>query len=131
MARSDFENLRVYRLSEKLADQVWEIVIGWNRFAQNTIGGQLVRAADSVGANIAEGEGRGRYLDNRRFVRISRGSLNETRHWLRRAFRRNLLTKRQVGTLKATVDELSPMLNAYLRSIGNGARSASLARKRA
>jgi four helix bundle protein len=61
MARSDFENLRVYRLSEKLADQVWEIVIGWNRFAQNTIGGQLVRAADSVGANIAEGEGRGRY----------------------------------------------------------------------
>jgi four helix bundle protein len=131
MARSDFENLRVYRLSEKLADQVWEIVIGWNRFAQNTIGGQLVRAADSVGANIAEGEGRGRYLDNRRFVRISRGSLNETRHWLRRAFRRNLLTKRQVGTLKTTVDELSPMLNAYLRSIGNGARSASLARKRA
>jgi hypothetical protein len=50
MARTNFENLRVYRLSEKLADQVWDIVLGWNYFAQNTVGTQLVRSADSVGA---------------------------------------------------------------------------------
>ena len=88
MAKSDFERLRVYRLSEKLADHVWEIVLAWNNFDRDTVGKQLVRAADSVGANISEGAGRGRYLDNQRFVRIARGSLNETRHWLRRAYRR-------------------------------------------
>jgi len=119
MARTNFEKLRVYRLSEKLADQVWDVVLGWNNFAKDTVGKQLVRSADSIGANIAEGAGRGRFLDNRRFVRMARGSLNETQHWLRRAFKRDLLTKRQVESLKAVIDELGPTLNAYLNSIGD------------
>ena len=78
MARSDFENLDVYRLAEDLADHIWDIVIKWDRFAKYRVGGQLVEAADSVGANIAEGSGRGSCQDNRRFVRIARGSLKET-----------------------------------------------------
>jgi len=96
MSRSNFEKLRVYKLSETLADEIWNIVLDWNSFARETVGKQLVRSADSVGANIAEGAGRGTYADNRRFVRTARGSLNETRHWLRRAFRRKPLTAKQV-----------------------------------
>src|SRR5437762_2163687 len=118
MARTNFETLRVYKLSEKLADQVWNVVLGWNNFARDTVGKQLVRSADSVGANISEGTGRGRFLDNQRFVRMARGSLNETQHWLRRAYKRSLLTKKQIDTLKPIVDELGPTLNAYLKSIG-------------
>ena len=72
------------------------------------------------GANIAEGEGRGSFQDNRRFCRIARGSLQETQHWLRRAFKRNLLTKEQIETLKPLIERLSPTLNAYLGSIGKG-----------
>jgi len=79
-ARSDFENLRVYQLSEELADEVWDIVILWDDFAKKTVGVQLVKAADSVVANIAEGSGRGSYKDNRHFVRIARGSLKESQH---------------------------------------------------
>jgi len=118
MARSEFENLQVYRLAEELADEVWNIVIGWDGFAKNTVGEQLVDSADSIGANIAEGCGRGSYQDNRRFVKIARGSLQETQHWLRRAFNRKLLTNEQVNKLKPIVDELAPRLNAYLKSIG-------------
>ena len=118
MERANFENLRVYRLSEKLADEVWNIALTWDYFAKDTVGKQLVRAADSIGANIAEGSGRGRYLDNKVFVRIARGSLNETKHWLRRAYKRALLAKKQTDRLKPLIDELGPMLNAYLRSIG-------------
>ena len=55
MARSNFENLRVYRLSEDIADIVWDIAVQWNNFARDTVGKQMVRAADSIGANIAEG----------------------------------------------------------------------------
>lgn len=91
MATKGFENLRVYQLAEKLADAIWEIVVPWDQFARNTLGGQIVRAADSIGANIAEGTGRGSYQDNRRFIKIARGSFYETRHWLRRAHKRNLL----------------------------------------
>ncbi len=75
-------------------------------------------AANSIGANIAEGAGRGSFQDNRRFVKIGRGSLNETKHWLRRAFKRNLLTNEQIEKLKPIIDELAPKLNAYLNSIG-------------
>ena len=118
MAGKAFHELEVYRLAEQLADRVWRMVGCWDWFAKNTVGRQLVRAADSIGANVAEGCGRGTYKDNRRFVRIARGSLNETRHWLRRAYRRGLLTAEQVDDVKPLLDELNPRLNAYLRSIG-------------
>lgn len=119
MANTSFENLKVYQLSEELADDIWAIVIKWDSFAQSTVGKQIIRAVDSVGANIAEGTGRGTYQDNRRFVRMARGSLYETRHWLRRAYKRNLLTSEQIDTLKPVIGELAPKLNAYLRSIGS------------
>jgi len=118
MSRTNFENLRVYRLSEDLADQIWDLALGWDQFAKDTIGRQIVRAADSVGANIAEGSGRGSYPDNRRFVRTARGSLNETQHFLRRAFRRKLLTSAQVAKLKPLIENFAPQLNAYLKSVG-------------
>lgn len=118
MRNTSFENLKVYQLSEKLADEIWNIVGQWDYFAKNTVGRQMVRAADSVGANIAEGTGRGSFQENRRFIKIARASLLETRHWLRRAFQRKLLTNEQIGCLKPLIDELAPRLNAYLRSIG-------------
>lgn len=113
-----FSSLKVYQLSEKLSDKIWFIVLGWNTFAKKTVGSQIVRSADSVGANLAEGTGRGSYQDNRRFVKIARGSLYETRHWVRRATMRELLNADQVSELNAIIDELSPRLNAYLNSIG-------------
>ena len=79
---------------------------------------QLVKAADSIGANIAEGTGRGTPGENRRFVRISRGSLNETKYWLRRAINRGLIQDKQNAFLREMIDELGPSLNAYLNSIG-------------
>ena len=124
MAKSNFENLKVYRMSEDLADEIWRVVLGWNRFARDTLGGQIVRAADSIGANIAEGSGRGSFKDNRRFIRIARGSLKETQHFLRRAYKRNLLNEKQVKKIKPLVDNLAPMLNAYLKSIGRVSKNS-------
>jgi len=117
MERTNFEKLQVYQLSEKLADSVWGIVATWDSFAKDTVGKQIVRAADSIGANIAEGSGRGSLQDNRRFVRIARGSLYETIHWLRRSYLRELLSQTEVKKLRTLVEELSPKLNAFLRSV--------------
>ena len=127
MQKPNFQNLRVYCLSESLADTVWDIVAGWQAFPRETIGRQLVRATDSVGANIAEARARGSFQDNRRCVRIARGSLAEVQHWLRRAYNRNLLSHEDVQRVNSTADELGPKLNAYLKSIGtaphNGQRT--------
>ncbi|OYD96498.1 hypothetical protein CDG76_06890 [Nostoc sp. 'Peltigera membranacea cyanobiont' 210A] len=119
MATKRFQELQVYQLSEQLADNIWKIVEGWNFFAKDTIGKQIVRSADSIGANIAEGLGRGSFQENRRFIKIARGSLNETQHWLRRAYTRNLLTTEQINAIKTIINELAPKLNSYLNSIGN------------
>ena len=118
MKSVSFENLQVYQLAERLSVSVWKAVSGWERLARDTVGVQLIRSSDSIGANIAEGSGRGTFLDNKRFVRIARGSLYETRHWLRQAFHRGLLSDKQIADFKQLVDELNPRLNAYLHSIG-------------
>ena len=118
MGTLGFEKLRVYAMAEELADRAWELVSTWKVLARDTVGKQLVRSADSIGANIAEGTGRGSFQDNRRFVRMARASLYETHHWLRRAYRRKLLSARQVEELKPLLTALRPRLNAYLKSIG-------------
>lgn len=117
MSMFKLEELRVYGLAERLADLVWDAVLRWDAFAKETVGSQLVRAADSVGANIAEGFGRASAGDNQRFVRIARGSLYETRHFLRRAQRRALLDEDSRKSLHTVLDELLPLLNAYLASL--------------
>ena len=116
MRKPGFENLEVYKLAEKLANEIWDLVKGWEYFSKDTIGKQIVRSADSIGANIAEGNGRYNSKDNQRFVKISRGSLYETIHWLRLAYYRQLITDKQVKRIKTIIDELSPRLNAYLKS---------------
>ena len=118
MERTGFENLRVYHLAEEIADLAWVTVKKWDRLAQDTVGKQLINSADSIGANIAEGTGRGSFADNRRFARIARGSLFEVKHWLRRAYKRNLLSEKEVALFQKLIEELTPRLSAYIKSIG-------------
>ena len=118
MPRTAFENLRIYKLAEQVGDLAWEVVGNWEYLAKRTTGMQLVNSADSIGANIAEGTGRGSTADNRRFAKIARGSLFEVKHWLRRAFKRNLLTEAEVDSFQNLINELTPKLSAYINSIG-------------
>ena len=47
MARPDFEDLEVYQLAEKLANEIWQIVKKWDYFTKDTVGKQIVRAAEA------------------------------------------------------------------------------------
>jgi len=96
---------------------VWEIVQPWDKFAQRTMGSQLVRAADSVGANIAESHGRYHFGEKLQFLYYARGSLYETRHWLRLAYRRQLLQHTDVEQLGEHIRLLAIGLNRFAASI--------------
>lgn len=48
-----------------IAERVWSIVIDWDYFAKDVVGKQLMRAIDSVAANLSEGFGRYFYKENK------------------------------------------------------------------
>ena len=112
------EELKVYRLAMEVGDSSWAIVIKWNYFERDTIGKQLVRAADSIAANISEGFGRYHFKENRYFNFVARGSLFETKTWLEKAVKRNLISLEEFSKLKIEMNELGKMLNGYIKKIG-------------
>ena len=112
------EDLDIYQMAEELADKVWNICIEWDYFAKDTIGKQLVRAADSISANLAEGHGRYHFKDRLNFCYYARGSLEETKTWLSKAIRRNLITD-QKTEINKIIEILPKKLNAYIGSVKN------------
>jgi len=118
MYRTEFENLRVYQLAEEIADLAWKVAGGWEHLAQQTVGIQFIKSAYSMGANIAEGSGRGSPAEKKRFAKIARGSLFEVKHWLRRAYKRQLLSDSEVKLFQKLIEELTPKLSAYINAIG-------------
>jgi len=114
MGYQDIEESRLYQRVEKLADRVWDIVITWDSFIKDTVGTQLIRAVDSIGANIAESNGRFHPNDVIRFLYFSRGSMKETRYWLRRAKKRQLIKEAEVVSFFRELDQIGRELNGYI-----------------
>jgi len=112
------EELQVYSLSMEMGEKVWNIVTKWNIFGKDTIGKQLVRAADSVAANISEGFGRYHFKESKHFYYYSRGSLYETKTWLTKAYNRKLIDKDQFDLFINEINTIGVKLNNYINSIG-------------
>ncbi len=108
--------LDVYRLAEELSDLIWYAFDSWSTKIQNTIGYQIIRAADSIAANLAEGYGRYTPADRKTFYRYSRGSFEETKAWLRKLIRRKIISKAEEGQYAIIIIELGPKLNAFIKS---------------
>lgn len=109
----------VYNLAESFSNEIWFIVLGWEYFAKDTLGKQLVRSADSIGANIAEGFGRYHYKENKNFCYFSRGSLIETKGWITKAKTRNLISEDQYTEYLGKLSNIHLKLNGYIKHIGN------------
>jgi len=113
------EELDVYRMAMEVGERVWAIADGWNFFAKDPVGKQLVRAADSIAANIAEGYGRYHYKENKLFCYYARGSLMETKTWLQKATHRGFISAQDHDGIATELDILHFKLNAYIKSIGH------------
>lgn len=108
-----FEDLRILQSAEQIADEIWQEVVEWGEFDQDTVGKQLVRAADSIGANIAESFGRFHYGEKLQFLYYARGSLFETKYWLNRTLTRGLIVNEQVQMYIKQLTGLVRQLNAF------------------
>ena len=88
----DLQKFKIIDQANQIGDSVWKEVIQWNYFNKDTIGKQLVRAADSISANLSEAYGRYSYADRKRFAYYARGSLCETINWLQISTKRKLIS---------------------------------------
>jgi four helix bundle protein len=125
MSYFNLDDLEVYQLAENFSDEIWSLVGDWDYFAKDTVGKQIVRSADSIGANIAEGYGRYHYKENRNFCYFSRGSIIETKGWLRKSKIRKLIAVEQFDILFEKLQTIHLKLNAYLKFIGKSSNSKS------
>lgn len=111
------EDLDVYILSEKISDREWESVILWPNFEKFGLGKQLTSSIDSISANIAEGYGRYFIRENINFCFYARGSLLETKSWIRKARARRLIDDNQFIQLMSDLEEIHRRLNGYIKAL--------------
>ena len=116
------EELNVYNLAMDLGNEIWTIVQKWNSFEKDTMGKQLIRASDSVAANLAEGFGRYHFKDVRNFGYYSRGSLYETKTWLTKANTRMILSNDDFKKLQQQINNIGVKLNNYIKTIGKNVK---------
>jgi len=122
MSHHRLEDLEVYQLAESFSDEVWNIVITWDYFAKDTVGKQIARSADSISSNIAEGYGRFHYKENKNFCYFSRGSIIETKGWLKKSKNRNLISEEKATDLLNQLEIIHIKLNAYIKFIGGSSK---------
>jgi four helix bundle protein len=87
-------------------------------------GDQIIRAARSITANIAEGYGRFHYLDNCKFCSNARGSAYEVLDHLITAFDEGLIAKTSLDTGRAKIEAANRLINGYMAYLKRAAASA-------
>lgn len=113
------EDLEVYIDANIIADEIWSLVSKWDYFQKDTIGKQIVKSSDSIGANISEGYGRYFHKENLQFCYYSRGSLYETKTWLLKSYNRGLISEEKYTELNNKVSALQKKLNGYIKYLRN------------
>lgn len=112
-----FDDLEVLKSAERLGDEIWRVVNSWPYFERGTVGKQLARSADSVGANIAESFGRYHYGEKLQFLYFARGSLFETKYWIKRAAARKIISTDKMENLVYVIANLLRQLNGFIAYI--------------
>ena len=115
-----FEKLLVYQNAVTFADAVCTLTKGFPR-GYFFLADQLNRAALSIAANIAEGNGRFTKPDRKNFFGIARGSVQECVPLLELASRQNLLRADAHRQMKTDLEEIAKMLSGLINGLDKGA----------
>ncbi len=135
MAGQTYRDLEVWQKSMDLVVQIYEVSKLFPKDEQFGLTNQIRRAAVSIPANIAEGQGRLHEGDFVRFLSIAGGSLTETETHLLIAIRLTCVRKEQVRKAWELAQQVGHMLNGLIRSKrsyieGNGKISETAAPSR-
>jgi four helix bundle protein len=88
-----FEDLHAWKLATQVEDAVYELTRSGPVMADREFRNQIRNSGSSAPSNIAEGWGRLNPKDFANFLRIARGSLNETKNHLLKGRRLNYFSE--------------------------------------
>jgi len=107
-------DIEAYKIAFNLSNFIWDVVVKWDYLAKDTIGKQLIRSADSISANIAEGFGRYTKKDKINFYRYSYGSIKESLDWNEKAKIRKLVSDKEYNHIFQELQKLPKSLNQLI-----------------
>jgi len=110
---SGIENLEVFQIAVEISDEAWIIFNNLSKNFQYHIGNQFLDAADSIGANIAEGYGRYHFRESINFNNFARGSAFETKYWLNRLFKRGFIDEAVYEKSNSMIESCIAKINGY------------------
>jgi four helix bundle protein len=111
----DFRDLEVWQWCRELRKDIEKFCQRLPREEQWRLGDQMIRAARSVTANLAEGFGRYHYQDSIQMFRIARGSLFELLDHLVVATDNRYLPEAQFKAYEERIESGLRLLNGYMR----------------
>ena len=111
MGATSFKELEVWRKAMDVAEAVYALARRMPKQEEYRLTAQMIRAAVSVPANIAEGHARATRRDYAHFISISRGSAAELETLLLLVVRAKFANEAELATLFAELDSVSRMLN--------------------
>ena len=115
MKLTRFEDLECWKACRELRKFVVKgIVPLLSNFEKYRLGDQMIRAARSTTANLAEGYGRFHYMDNAKFCSNSRGSCWETLDHLITAHDEDLISDDMLERGKYLVHNSIKLINGYM-----------------
>jgi four helix bundle protein len=111
-----FEKLVVYQKAVTFADAACSLTMGFPR-GYFFLADQLNRAALSIAANIAEGNGRFAKPDRRNFFTIARGSAQECVPLLEIAGRRGLIQEPTALALRERLEVIAKIISGLINGL--------------
>ena len=123
---NSFEDLDCWKASRQL--RLWvarDVLPALPKDEKYRLGDQLLRAARSTTANIAEGYGRFHYLDNAKYGSNARGSCYEVLDHLITAADEGLISQEKLENGRELVLVAVKLLNGYLHYLQNASKQTS------
>ena len=114
LATRRFEDLIVWQKAHAFVLSIYRCTPSFPRYELYGLTSQLRRAAVSIPANIVEGWRKRSKAEKARFMNIAEASIEECRYYLILA---RDLGYADTASLMAELEEISRLLNAYVRSI--------------
>jgi four helix bundle protein len=115
----DFTKLKVWELAHQMTLEVYKETRSFPSGERFGLSSQIRRAAASIGANLAEGCGRGGDVDFARFVQIATGSASECEYHLLLARDLGYLEATRYDALANTAGQVKRMLISLLKRLRN------------